>query len=739
VILISLLIVGAALAALFRSSAHSVSTSITTQLAARVDATQHYDHSRGPPWTTVDPTAWLQECVPSFKRDNFGGYPLHSLYGEGGYSNYWLIAEPSGLCAPELACAFEGCAIGGVSMISVLNSSSAATTYEDVKQHLPQLNLASKIAFPKSVAEMVAVVKHADVTGHTISIKTSGHSYTGSSTFKDSVQLNLRSFPKYSETSVRICEDEEGPCKLALARGKTAVVRVGGGELWDDAYRAVINFNTRVGTYKNVAYEIIGGGAGTVSSIGGWLQGGGLSTGLSRLYGFGVDQVLEIEMVLADGEHVKFGPTEWETDSCKECLYPQTTKVEGLCNANIDSNEANWEWRPCSKDIDFAGLWFAVRGGGGGTYGIVAALHYQIHEILEHMTAIGSIQDPSAAALLRQMVMGWQFDNAKMVTMQNVFADFLVDFLFNPASVGVSEYESMACGSAAFNGKLLDNLQGNGLWCKQSAGKAYIRAWSELDFEQLAGLTPSEASITRNMWGFASNFSNFPEWIIQGYGVATGSSPLRIPIGHVADNPKPMVTSQSIFQWTATIPREWLLTKDEHVHMYMSQLGGAHLIGGKANVSSDGQTSNSLSIRNAGIEDQLFDIPQTKWVHTTIFRNAMRPYQHQVQEGYPPDTEYNHMSPNANGPRKSDYNSPCAWGLTKEEQKKTCVNILETVWGKAGLSKLEQIKQRVDPKTRFKCFRCVGGPWEFGSFVPDEWRAALNLSASDVPKSALES
>ena len=36
---------------------------------------------------------------------------------------------------------------------------------------------------------------------------------------------------------------------------------------------------------------MIGGGAGTVSAAGGWLQGGGLSTGLERLYGFGVDQV----------------------------------------------------------------------------------------------------------------------------------------------------------------------------------------------------------------------------------------------------------------------------------------------------------------------------------------------------------------------------------------------------------------------------------------------------------------
>ena len=38
-------------------------------------------------------------------------------------------------------------------------------------------------------------------------------------------------------------------------------------------------------------YHVVGGAAGTVSSIGGWLQGGGLSgsTGM-RIWGFGVDQ-----------------------------------------------------------------------------------------------------------------------------------------------------------------------------------------------------------------------------------------------------------------------------------------------------------------------------------------------------------------------------------------------------------------------------------------------------------------
>jgi hypothetical protein len=68
-------------------------------------------------------------------------------------------------------------------------------------------------------------------------------------------------------------------------------------------------------------------------------------------------------MVLADGRHVKFYPTEWE-DS-EGYIYPKTTKVEGLCNKNLDNDESMWVWEECKDPIAFEDLWFAVRGGGG--------------------------------------------------------------------------------------------------------------------------------------------------------------------------------------------------------------------------------------------------------------------------------------------------------------------------------------------------------------------------------------
>ena len=54
---------------------------------------------------------------------------------------------------------------------------------------------------------------------------------------------------------------------------------------------------------------------GNAATVGpqGWTMDGGLgATTAGRLFGFGVDQPLQYEMVLANGHHVRFGPTKWE-------------------------------------------------------------------------------------------------------------------------------------------------------------------------------------------------------------------------------------------------------------------------------------------------------------------------------------------------------------------------------------------------------------------------------------------
>ena len=96
-----------------------------------------------------------------------------------------------------------------------------------------------------------------------------------------------------------------------------------------------------------------------------------------------VDQVLHIEMVLPSSHHVRFGPTKWEDASAEGYTVPHTVDVSDLCRSNPEEQaEENWEWDSCPDDfgIDFNDLWYAVRGGGGGTWGVVTSLYLQLHD-----------------------------------------------------------------------------------------------------------------------------------------------------------------------------------------------------------------------------------------------------------------------------------------------------------------------------------------------------------------------
>ena len=87
-------------------------------------------------------------------------------------------------------------------------------------------------------------------------------------------------------------------------------------------------------------YNMVTGLCETVCLTGGWLQGGGLSV-LSRKYGLGVDNVRSYQVVLADGSLV----------TSDACSHPD--------------------------------LFWALRGGGGGNYGIVVGIQYQLYPATE--------------------------------------------------------------------------------------------------------------------------------------------------------------------------------------------------------------------------------------------------------------------------------------------------------------------------------------------------------------------
>jgi len=257
---------------------------------------------------------WLDQCVPLFQAE---AIPSAASLQNG--SNYQLIDQPNGICADILSCAFKYCDWAPVSVAELLEIEPFPTSLEDYFE--PDLvpeetwNLPAATVHPNTVGDIIASIEFAKNYSIGMSVKVSGHNYMGASTDKDSLLINMRQYPKYAindtDASLLQCSDtttaantstsfstddlRAKACEVAMARNFSAIMRVGGGEIWDEAYRAVSIWNDNQGEQL---YHILGGGAGTVGAAGGYLGGTGLSgtTGM-RMFGFAADQVTQMEKV----------------------------------------------------------------------------------------------------------------------------------------------------------------------------------------------------------------------------------------------------------------------------------------------------------------------------------------------------------------------------------------------------------------------------------------------------------
>lgn len=156
-----------------------------------------------------------------------------------------------------------------------------------------------------------ATVQFAKMNNLRLVIKSTGHDLLGRSTAHGSLLLWLHHMKNMTIIN------QYSSCGLINISN---AIRLYAGVQWSEAYRWLSQFNL----------VAIGAGSGTVSAIGGYLQGGGHSP-LSRWKGMAADQVLEYEVVTADGK---------------------------LLTVNKCQNED---------------LFWALNGGGGGTYAVVVS------------------------------------------------------------------------------------------------------------------------------------------------------------------------------------------------------------------------------------------------------------------------------------------------------------------------------------------------------------------------------
>ncbi|CAL1695780.1 unnamed protein product [Somion occarium] len=176
----------------------------------------------------------------------------------------------------------------------------------------------------RTLEDVQAGVKFARVHNLRLVVKNTGHDFLGRSAGRGSFVIWTHHMKNIT------VHDTFTPFGGRKNEKYSQAITLGAGVQWHEAYDAANGANR----------TLVGGlsAGGSVGAAGGWLLGGGHSA-LSPTYGLGVDNVLEISIVVASGEHIK---------------------------ANSHKN---------------TDLFWALRGGGGGTYGIVTSVTYRTHPL----------------------------------------------------------------------------------------------------------------------------------------------------------------------------------------------------------------------------------------------------------------------------------------------------------------------------------------------------------------------
>ncbi len=188
--------------------------------------------------------------------------------------------------------------------------------------------------------DVVAAVNFARENRLRLVVKGGGHSYQGTSCAADSLLVWTREMNAISLHEAFVGQGCEG------VQPPQPAVSIGAGAIWLAAYDAV---TTRAGRY------VQGGGCTTVG-VAGLIQSGGFGS-FSKKFGLAAAGLLEAEVVTADG-------------------------VTRIANAETNSD-----------------LFWGLKGGGGGSLGIVTRVTLRTHELPQVFGAVsGKIRAASDAA-----------------------------------------------------------------------------------------------------------------------------------------------------------------------------------------------------------------------------------------------------------------------------------------------------------------------------------------------------
>ncbi len=197
----------------------------------------------------------------------------------------------------------------------------------------------------RSTADIVAAVNFARVNNLRLVIKGGGHSYQGASNAPDSLLIWSRKMTDIALHEAFVGKD----CERHAAPAKA--VSIGAGALWSHVYDAV---TTQAGGY------VQGGGCMTVG-VAGLVQSGGFGS-FSKAWGLAAGSLLEAEIVTADGA----------VRIANACTNPE--------------------------------LFWGIKGGGGGSLGVVTRLTLKVHVLPEDFGAVNMTVRAESAPAFRRLI-----------------------------------------------------------------------------------------------------------------------------------------------------------------------------------------------------------------------------------------------------------------------------------------------------------------------------------------------
>jgi FAD/FMN-containing dehydrogenase len=201
----------------------------------------------------------------------------------------------------------------------------------------------------RNAQDIAAAVNFARQNDLRLVVKGGGHSYQGTSNAPDSLLIWTRHMHDIEMHDAFVPQGCEGKVQAQPA------VTMGSGTIWMQAYNAV---TTNGGKY------VQGGGCTTVG-VAGLIQSGGFGS-FSKHYGTAAGNLLEAEVVTADGQ----------------------VRIANACT-NPD-------------------LFWALKGGGGGTFGAISKVTVKLHDLPEYFGSAGfkikAPSDDAYHALVREFV-----------------------------------------------------------------------------------------------------------------------------------------------------------------------------------------------------------------------------------------------------------------------------------------------------------------------------------------------